>query len=104
MFEDMRFGDMRFDKHTYSALLQGPFQIMRQTISNNEQTTHKGISPNMGIAPYQRYEGLSSIPNMIVWIIKQGLARYRESTPNTKQSYIYKHYMRDMKVWQNMKV
>ena len=89
MFEDT---EVCISKHTKSTAFNGLVQIMRQTIPNSD----------MGISPYALYhanKGLSSIPNMIVWIIKQGVARYRESIPDIKQSYIYKHYMRDIKVW-----
>jgi hypothetical protein len=92
------FGISMFDKHTKSAAFHGLVQIMRQTIPNSD----------MGISPYALYhanKGLSSIPNMIVWIIKQGVARYIRSIPDIKQSYIYKHSIEgykglaDMKVW-----
>ena len=94
-----RFGDMvamRFG-NSFTGLLQAPVQIMRQTIPNNghSQTLHKGISPNIDIAPYQRYEGLSSIQDMNVCIVKQGMGRYREDIPDTKHP-IYKHYISDI--------
>lgn len=77
------FGDMMFVKHTNSRPFQGPSQIVRQTISNLDM----GISP---YAQYHRYKGLSSIPN---------LAGNRKDIPDIKQSYIYKHPMRDMRIW-----
>ena len=79
-FEDKRFGKaMRFG-NSFTAGFQAPVQIMRQYVSNNGQ--YQTPYP-----PYQRYKGLSSMPN---------LAGIRQTTLDTKQSYIYKHYMFDI--------
>lgn len=76
---DMRIGGLSIDKST------GPLALCQLVdLSTNIQTSIAQI------APYHRYKGLSSIPN---------LARYRENILDTKQSYIYKHYVPDMGIW-----
>jgi hypothetical protein len=89
-----RFGDTVFG-NSFTGLLQAPFQIVRQSVSNNghSQTLHKGISPNMDIAPYHGYKGLSSM----------GVGQGIKSIPDTKhpiyKHYISKHHMFDMRIF-----
>jgi hypothetical protein len=63
----------------YITAFRRPVHIMRQFISN-----HDISKPSY--APYHRYKGLSSIPN---------LAGNKEYIPDNKYP-IYKHYMFDM--------
>lgn len=72
------FGDRRFE-HTYSSRPSTPVQIVRQYVSNNGQY-------KTSYSPYQRYKGLSSMPN---------LAGDKQTYLDTKQP-IYKHYIRYM--------
>jgi hypothetical protein len=75
-YQDRRFGNaMRFG-NSFTTGLSTPRQIMQ-------------ICPNhiSQIAPYHRYKGLSSMPN---------LAGNRQTTLDTKQSYIYKHHISDI--------
>jgi hypothetical protein len=66
--------------NSFTSGPSGPVQIMRHFVSNNGQY-------QTSYPPYHGYKGLSSMPN---------LAGNRQTTLDIKQSYIYKHYMRDI--------